>query len=87
MILVESGKTGGTFAAGEESLKRNLPLFVIDYAKPEVSVEANPFFIERGGRPIRSRAGLPNLTDVIKTPDMINIDEGNEQMSMFSETE
>lgn len=86
MILVESGKTGGTFAAGEESLKRKLPLFVVDYAKPEVSAEANPFFIEHGGRPIRSRAGLPNLTDVINTPDMRTVGAGVEQMSMFSET-
>ena len=64
MILVESGKTGGTFAAGEETLKRALPLFVIDYAKPEVSAEANPYFIERGGQPIRGKNGVPNLEKV-----------------------
>lgn len=33
MILVESGKTGGTFAAGEETLRRGKPLFVIDFEK------------------------------------------------------
>lgn len=64
MILVESGKTGGTFAAGEETLKRSQPLFVIDYAKPEVSAEANPYFIGRGGQPIRGRNGVPDLDDV-----------------------
>lgn len=53
MILVESGKSGGTFSAGEETLKLSLPLFVIDYEKPEVSAEANPYFISRGGVPIQ----------------------------------
>jgi len=52
MILVESGLTGGTFAAGEETLKRNRPLFVIDFADPGPSAEANPHFINHGGMPI-----------------------------------
>lgn len=64
MILVESGKTGGTFAAGEESLKRGCPLFVIDFEKPEVSAEANPYFIQSGGMPIRGKAGVPCLNKV-----------------------
>lgn len=72
MILVESGKQGGTFAAGEESLKRNIPLFVIDYAAPEVSAEANPYFIERGGLPIRGRNGIPNLSKVFDIIDNNN---------------
>lgn len=66
MILVESGKSGGTFAAGEESLKANCPLFVIDFAKPEVSAEANPYFISKGGIPIRGKQGIPNLSEVFK---------------------
>lgn len=69
MILVESGKTGGTFAAGEESLKRGTPLFVIDYEKPEVSAEANPYFIERGGMPVRGKKGVPNLEKVFRSID------------------
>ena len=64
MILVESGISGGTFAAGQESLQRGQPLFVIDYAKPEVSAEANPYFIGRGGQPIRRKNNLPNLERV-----------------------
>ena len=72
MILVESGKQGGTFAAGEESLKRQIPLFVIDYAAPEVSAEANPYFIERGGFPIRGRKGIPNLSKVFDIIDNHN---------------
>ena len=74
MILVESGKKGGTFAAGEESLKKGVPLFVIDYAQPEVSAEANPYFISRGGFPIRSKNGTPNLDKVFH---FVNSDANN----------
>ena len=66
MILVESGKTGGTFAAGEEALKVGCPLFVIDFSKPEVSAEANPYFIASGGQPIRGKNGVPNLKKVFQ---------------------
>lgn len=62
MILVESGLTGGTFAAGEETLRRRRPLFVIDFAEPGPSAEANPHFIHKGGIPVRgNREGMPNL--------------------------
>lgn len=44
MILVESGENGGTYAAGNETLAMRHPLFVIDYAQPEVSAKANPLF-------------------------------------------
>lgn len=64
MILVESGLKGGTFAAGEEALRVHCPLFVIDFANPEVSAEANPYFISKGGYPIRGKNGIPNLDRV-----------------------
>ena len=64
MILVESGEAGGTFAAGNETLSLNHPLFVIDFAQPEVSAKANPFFISKGGIPIKGKNGMPNLKDV-----------------------
>lgn len=66
MILIESGKTGGTFAAGEEALKVGCPLFVIDFSKPEVSAEANPYFIASGGQPIRGKNGIPSLRKVFQ---------------------
>ena len=79
MILVESGKDGGTFAAGEQSLKVGCPLFVIDFSKPEVSAEANPYFISKGGIPIRGKKeGIPNLKNLFNTIETnsreINID-------------
>lgn len=67
MILVESGLSGGTFAAGEETLKRGQPLFVIDFAAPGPSAEANPYFIDQGGVAIRgNQEGRPNLKKVIE---------------------
>lgn len=67
MILIESGMTGGTFAAGEESLKVGCPLFVIDYKNPETSAEANPYFIAKGGIPIRGKDMKPNVSEVLST--------------------
>lgn len=64
MILVESRLRGGTFAAGEEALRVGCPLFVVDYAKPAATAEANPYFIERGGERIRGTKGIPNMTRV-----------------------
>ena len=65
MVLVESGASGGTFAAGTEALKRDHPLFVVDFAEPGSSAEANPHFIDHGGIPIRRTArGSPNLARI-----------------------
>ncbi|WP_051327218.1 DNA-processing protein DprA [Desulfatibacillum aliphaticivorans] len=67
MILVESGSKGGTFAAGEETLKYNRPLFVIHYAEPGPSAEANEYFMQKGGIPVRgNREGIPNLKNVLE---------------------
>lgn len=73
MILVESGITGGTFAAGEETLRRNEPLFVIDFSAPGPSAEANPHFIRQGGIAIRgTQDGIPNLQKVFTAVEYQN---------------
>ena len=62
MILIESGLSGGTFAAGETTLELKLPLYVVEYADPPDSAEANRYFLERGAFPLRRhRDGRPNL--------------------------
>lgn len=62
MILIESGLSGGTFAAGETTFELGLPLFVVEYADPPDSAEANHYFLERGAVPLgRHRDGRPNL--------------------------
>jgi len=84
MILIESGKSGGTFAAGNQTLLLRRPLFVIDFEKPEVSAEANPYFISHGGLPIRGKQGIPNLNDVFKTVQSNTLKtKENKQGSIF----
>ena len=41
-------------------------MFVIDFAQPEVSAEANPYFIKAGGTPIRGVNGSPNISKVLE---------------------
>jgi DNA processing protein len=66
MILVESKNHGGTFAAGETTLKYKHPLFVIDYKDPGPSAEANPYFIKKGGVAIRGKSDkTPNLKKIV----------------------
>ncbi len=67
MILIESGKTGGTFAAGEAALKCGCPLFVVDFANPPISAAANKYFISQGGVPIKGKKLIPNMSDIFKT--------------------
>lgn len=68
MILVESGLNGGTFEAGNETLRLKKPLFVVSYQAPGHSAEANSYFIDKGGLPIlrSSVDGLPNLYTLLK---------------------
>lgn len=85
MVLVESGKSGGTFAAGEKALKVGSPLFVIDFLKPEISAEANPYFINKGGYPIRGKEGIPNLTNlfsILENDEICYRKNENEQLKI-----
>ena len=67
MILIEAGASGGTFAAGEATLKHNQPLFVVDYASPPESASGNELLIKRGGLLLKqTREFKPNLTKVIQ---------------------
>lgn len=78
MILIESGLDGGTFNAGQQSLKNNKPLFVVEYAKPKA--DGNTFFLRHGGIPLRGdRNGKPVLKKVYST---IEKAEKYEQLSL-----
>lgn len=87
MILVESGLKGGTFEAGEKTLSIKHPLFVVDFANPEASAEANQHFIGKGGKPIRCREGIPNLDKIIETIDNQNIDFKPKQLTLWSNSQ
>jgi len=65
LILIESRKNGGTFEAGRTALELQQPLFVVEYAHPEISAEGNKYFLERGAIALRSnRQGKPKLDNV-----------------------
>jgi DNA protecting protein DprA len=71
LIVVESGMTGGTFEAGEFALTVDTPLFVAEYANPAPSAVGNPYFLQKGGRPIRrsketERANLSELIESVE---------------------
>lgn len=66
MILVESGRSGGTYDAGYKALKMGCPLFVVDFEAPSDSAAANPEFIAAGGQPIRGVRGVPQMSKVFE---------------------
>jgi DNA protecting protein DprA len=71
MILVQSGKTGGTFEAGNFALQANIPLFVAEYSDSDISGPGNPYFIEHGAKPIRKRPSdqMLNLDSLFENVD------------------
>lgn len=81
MILIEAGMTGGTFHAGEQSLKNKKPLFVVEYKGSKPTAEGNDFFLRHGGIPIRGdEKGIPILKRVYSALDQ-NEKEIYEQIS------
>ncbi len=48
MIVIEAGEKGGTIAAGKDSLKMRIPLFVVNHADMNISLEGKTL-IELGG--------------------------------------
>lgn len=83
MILIESGMEGGTFNAGEQSLKNKKPLFVVEYGSYKPSAEGNKFFLQRGGTPIRGdKNGEPVLKRVYTTIASDSSGECYEQMKL-----
>jgi DNA processing protein len=66
VIAVESGMTGGTFAAGQTALELMRPFFVVDYPTPMPSAAGNRYFLGNGARAltIREDGSLVNLMDV-----------------------
>lgn len=83
MILIESGMAGGTFNAGEQSLKNKKPLFVVEYGVYKPSAEGNNFFLQNGGTPIRGdKNGMPILKRVYSAIENKENDGIYEQMHL-----
>lgn len=62
VLIIESGLSGGTYAAGQMASSLGRPLFVVDYEAPPPSAEGNAYFLARGAQPLRrGREGRPNV--------------------------
>lgn len=82
MILIESGMNGGTFNAGEQSLKNKKPLFVVEYGVSKPTAEGNAFFLQHGGMPLRGdKNGKPILKRVYSALEKNETKESYEQLS------
>ena len=68
MIVVEAGEKGGTLAAGKAALKKQRPLFVLDYKSPPDSARGNVRLLGAGARAVRKRKSTnsPNLDEVFE---------------------
>lgn len=78
MLLIESAMDGGTFHAGQETLKSGRPLFVVDYGKNKPTAEGNTFFLQHGGIPLRGdRNGNPVLKRVFAVLEQQNVGEAD----------
>jgi DNA processing protein len=69
IVLIESKKEGGTFAAGQSALRMQKPLFVVEYADPTESASGNTYFIDHGAIPLRRTRGTEqaNVEPILKT--------------------
>lgn len=76
LVVIESGTSGGTFAAGQLALRLNTPLFVADYAEPTASAAGNAYFLGRGAYPLRrsTESGQANLE-----PVRLTVESGQEK--------
>lgn len=83
MILIEAGMDGGTFNAGEQSIKNKKPLFVVEYGVSKPTAEGNKFFLQHGGMPLRGdKNGNPILKRVYSALQDDKIKENYEQLSL-----
>lgn len=72
MVLVESRLEGGTFSAGQDALRYQVPLFVAHYEHTYEANAGNTYFIDRGAlklgkNPDTGRANLDKLIAAIES--------------------
>ncbi len=69
LVVVQSGESGGTWEAGQECLKRQKPLLVVQRRqRPET--EGNARLIQKGGIAVSTTRGLTNLLEQIRDGEM-----------------
>lgn len=87
LLIVESGEDGGTFAAGEESLRRRTPVFVLRYAQPAPTATGNETLIHRGAHPVNVDAdgdvGVSEVLSCALSNSDYTSSSGPQQGSLF----
>ena len=53
MIVIEAGEKGGTFNAGDSTLKMKKPLFVVEYFNQHENNKGNELLIKKGGEKLK----------------------------------
>jgi DNA processing protein len=82
VVVVESGLSGGTFAAAELALNLKLPVFVVDYGNPPPSAEGNQHFLDRGAKPLHLASdGRPQLDQVFEALDQSTHDRTDKALA------
>ena len=83
MLLIESAMDGGTFNAGQQTLKNGKPLFVVEYGTDKPTAQGNRFFLQRGAYPLRGdKTGKPVLKGVYYVLDKSETTGEYEQLSL-----
>jgi len=82
LVVVEAQAGGGTLDAGEECLRQNKPLVVIQYDDSSEMPEGNVKLIRMGGIPVRSTQELFERLSTIKIMDASNSESHDKQMCL-----
>ncbi|MCI0714286.1 MAG: DNA-protecting protein DprA [Chloroflexi bacterium] len=88
MVLVQARMKGGTFAAGEESLKYKISLFVAVYQNHGEESEGNLYFLKRGAialkrSPTSGRANISSLVKAVSNASKAKVEPAPVQTPLF----
>ena len=78
VIVVESGEKGGSLSAGEEAIKRGIPLYVAQHQDVSADARGNQILLDKGARklPQSDSSGKANLTEVFKSMEEGEMSKG-----------
>lgn len=78
MIVIEAGEKGGTFHAGEETLKMKTPLYVAEHQDMSVDAKGNKILLQKGGKKLSksrtsNRANMANIFEDVALDRRLSI--------------
>jgi len=82
VLLIESGTEGGTLATGKNALKLRVPLFAVDFKPVPSTAKGNPYFLQRGAKPIPEKSHI--LQEIFESlTSWIDDSSSNERFLLF----